>query len=91
MPTMVRSSPPIHVIQYGTRAHKGTLYKIGDKVVKINKAIHHVLRGLYFTYCVLVQGSTPHRLRVRASGVWPFWPSFRQKFALFQKMSFGTH
>ena len=23
-----------------------------DKVVKINQAIHDVLRGLYFTYCL---------------------------------------
>ena len=38
--------------QYGTRAHKATLYKMGDKVVKINQAIHDVLRGLYFTYCL---------------------------------------
>ena len=38
--------------QYGTRAHKATLYKIEDKVVKINQAIHNVARGLYFTYCL---------------------------------------
>ena len=38
--------------QYGTRAHKAKLYKIGDKVVKINQAIHDVLPGLYFTYCL---------------------------------------
>ena len=37
-------------MQYGTRAHKAKLYKIDDKVVKINEAIHDVLRGLYFTY-----------------------------------------
>ena len=37
--------------QYGTRAHKAKLYKIEDKVVKINQTIHDVLRGLYFTYC----------------------------------------
>ena len=33
------------------RAHKAKLYKIEDKVVKINQAIHDVLRGLYLTYC----------------------------------------
>ena len=38
--------------QYGTRAHKAKLYKIGDKVVKINPAIHAVVPGLYFTYCL---------------------------------------
>ena len=38
--------------QYGTRAHKATLEKIEDKVVKINQAIYHVLPGLYFTYCL---------------------------------------
>ena len=38
--------------QCGTRAHKATLYKREDKVVKINGAIHNVLRGLYFTYCL---------------------------------------
>ena len=32
------------------RAHKAKLYKIEEKVVKINQAIHDVLRGLYFTY-----------------------------------------
>ena len=42
-------------------------------------------------HIALVQGSTPHRLQVRASGDWPFWPNFRPKFAPFQKMSFGTH
>ena len=60
MPTMVRSSPPTHVIsacmcakrQYGTRAHKATLNEIEDKVVKINQAIHDVPRGLQFTYCL---------------------------------------
>ena len=36
--------------QYGTRAHKAKFYKIQDKVVKINQAIHDVLRGLYVTY-----------------------------------------
>ena len=38
--------------QYGTHAHKATLYKIVDKVVKINQAIHDVHRGLYPTYCL---------------------------------------
>ena len=38
--------------QYGTRAHKATLYKMEDKVVKISQAIHDVLPGLYFTYCL---------------------------------------
>ena len=31
---------------------KAKLYKIEDKVVKINQAIHCDLRGLYFTYCL---------------------------------------
>ena len=39
-------------------------------------------------HIVLIQGSTPHRLRVLASGDWPFWPNLRPKFALFQKMIF---
>ena len=63
MPTMVRLSPPTLVIsacivlawakrQYGTRAHKAKLYKIEDKVVKINQAIHNFIRGLHFTYCL---------------------------------------
>ena len=34
----------------GTRARKATLYKIEDKVAKINQAIHDVSRGLYLTY-----------------------------------------
>ena len=38
--------------QFGTRAHKAKLYKKEDKVVKTNQAIHDVLRGLYFTYCL---------------------------------------
>ena len=38
--------------QCGTRAHKAKLYKIEDKVVKLNQAIHDVLRGLYFTFCL---------------------------------------
>ena len=38
--------------QYGTRAHKAKLGKFDDKVVKINQAIHDVLRGLYFTDCL---------------------------------------
>ena len=37
--------------QCGTRAQKAKLYKKKDKVLKINQAIHDVLRGLYFTYC----------------------------------------
>ena len=36
-------------------------------------------------HIALIQGSTPHRLRIRASGVWPFWPNFRPNFALSQK------
>ena len=53
---MVRLSPPTRVIsawiwQYGTRADKAKLYKIDDKVVKINQAINNLFRGLYFTYC----------------------------------------
>ena len=39
-------------MQYGTHAHKAKLYKIEDKVVQINQAVHDVLRGLYFTYCL---------------------------------------
>ena len=31
---------------------EANLYKIEDKVVKINQAIHDVLCGLYFTYCL---------------------------------------
>ena len=42
-------------------------------------------------HIALIQGSTPHRLRVRASGDWPFWPNFRPNFALSQKTGFGTH
>ena len=38
--------------QYGTRAHKGMLYRIEDKVAKINQVIHNVLRGLYLSYCL---------------------------------------
>ena len=36
-------------------------------------------------HIVLVRGSTPHRLRVRAWGGWAFWPNFRPKFALFRR------
>ena len=42
-------------------------------------------------HIALIQGSTPQRLRVRASGDWQFWPNFRPNFVLFQKMSFATH
>ena len=34
------------------RAHKARLYRLEDKVVKINQAIQDVFRGLYFTYCL---------------------------------------
>ena len=40
-------------------------------------------------HIVLVQGSTLHRLRVRASGDWPFWANFRPNFALSQKTGFS--
>ena len=28
------------------------------------------------SHILLIQGSTSHMLRVRASGDWPFWPNF---------------
>ena len=69
---------------FGTRAHKAKLYKIEDKVAKINQAIHDVLLGLHL-HIALVQGSTPHRLRVRASGIGHFGLIFDQNLPFFEK------
>ena len=51
-PSGTINDPGQHFQQYGTRAHKAKLYKKEDKVVQINQAVHVVLRGLYFTYCL---------------------------------------
>ena len=40
-------------------AHKATLYKIEDKVAKINHAIHDVIPGLYVTYCLSSRLNSP--------------------------------
>ena len=42
-------------------------------------------------HIALIQGSIFDRLRVRASGDWPFWPNFRPNFPLPPKTGFGTH
>ena len=39
-------------------------------------------------YIALIQGSTPQRLRVQASGDGPFWPNFGPDFVLFQEIEF---
>ena len=60
---------------------KATLYKIKDKVAKINQATQDVIRGLYLTYCLgsrlnsLKASSTSLReLAILASFLTKIWP-----------------
>ena len=70
--------------QYGTRAHKAKLYKIEDKVVKINQAIHDVLRGLYFTYCFASRLNSPQDSSTSLRGYGHFGLIFDQILPSFE-------
>ena len=70
--------------QYGTRAHKAKLYKLEDKVLKINEANHHVLRGLYFTYCIWFEAQLPIGLEYEPRGFGDFGLIFDQNLPSFE-------
>ena len=69
------------------RAHKATLYTIEGKVVKINQAIHDVVRGLYFTYCLGSRPNSPKASNTSLGGL-AILAQFSTKICPFSKMDF---
>ena len=73
--------------QFGKRAHKATLYKIEDKVAKINRAIHDVPGGLYFAYCLGSRLNSPKALSTSLEGL-AILANFSTKTCPFSKIEF---
>ena len=74
----------------GACAHKATLYEIVDELGKIKQALHDVLRGLYFSYCLNERliSSFASRLSFGATAI---LANFYGKGRLFKQPCFGTH
>ena len=56
-----------------------------DKVVKINQAIHDVLRGLYFTYCLNSRLNSPKDFGYEPRGFGHFGLIFAQNLPSLEK------
>ena len=58
-----------------------------DKVVKINQAIHDVVRGLYFTYCLGSRLNSPEASSTSLGGL-AIFAQFSTKTCPLSKMEF---
>ena len=70
--------------QYGTRAHKAKLYKIEDKVVQINQAVHDVLSWSLLYILPWFEAQLPIGFKYEPRGFGHFGLIFDQNLPFFE-------